>query len=71
MPKVREPGEAARPEPIDRPRAPALWLGYQIWDNSRPPTELYTLTRDIPGHCRESTVSRDTLERAGFYVPPR
>jgi hypothetical protein len=32
--------------------------------------ELYNLTKDIPGHNTGSTVSRETLEKAGFEVPP-
>jgi hypothetical protein len=31
--------------------------------------ELWTLTHDIPGHPEGSTLSRQTLEKAGYSVP--
>jgi hypothetical protein len=54
---------------IDRPRAPVVWLGYQYGPALTLPVELYHLTEDIAGHPCGSTVSRQTLEAAGFDVP--
>jgi len=53
---------------LERPQAPAVWLGYQHWRDLMPPVELYVLTRDIAGHPSGSTVSRQTLEAAGFEI---
>jgi hypothetical protein len=50
-----------------KPPAPAIFIGTQ---RIGPPIDLYNLTEDIPGHCKHSTVSRETLEKAGFSVPP-
>jgi hypothetical protein len=47
-----------------------VWVGYQQWHGSPPAIELFNLIQDIAGHPRGSTVSRETLEAAGFYVPP-
>lgn len=33
-----------------------------------PTMDFFTLTHPIPGHCAKSTVSRLTLEKAGFSV---
>ena len=51
--------------------APATFLGYQKSDDQglEQPLELWTLTADIPGHPVSSTVSRLTLEKAGYAVP--
>ena len=53
------------------PVAPATFLGYQkVDDQGRElPLELWTLIADIPGHPENSTVSRRTLEEAGYKVP--
>jgi hypothetical protein len=51
-----------------RPLAPAVFIGRQeIGDGES--IELFNLTTDIAGHPVDSTVSRQTLERAGFFVP--
>ena len=52
--------------------APATFLGYQKLDSQgrEQPLELWTLTADITGHPERSTVSRRTLEQAGYVVPP-
>jgi hypothetical protein len=55
---------------LTRRRAPAVWVGHQTWAGHAPIIELYNLTEDITGHPRGSTVSRETLEAAGFNVPP-
>jgi len=51
---------------------PATFLGYQKLDSQgrEQPLELWTLTADITGHPERSTVSRRTLEQAGYVVPP-
>ena len=51
--------------------APATFLGYQKFDHQgfELPLELWTLIADIPGHPENSTVSRRTLEKAGYVVP--
>lgn len=55
-----------------RPPAPAIFLGYLAdhkfgsWQR----LELWNLTEDIPGHPQGSTVSRRTLEKAGYAVLP-
>lgn len=53
------------------PLAPAVFLGVQEGYPARgiPDVELWNLTRGIAGHVAGSTVSRQTLERAGFFVP--
>lgn len=51
-----------------RPLAPAVFIGRQeLLDGDS--IELFNLTADIDGHPIDSTVSRQTLERAGFSVP--
>ncbi len=54
------------------PPAPAVFLGYLADNRSRlrKPLELWNLTEDISGHPKGSTVSRRTLEMAGFAVLP-
>lgn len=52
------------------PVAPANFLGWQPAGPGVAPIELWDLTEDIPDHPRHSTVSRATLERAGYWVPP-
>jgi hypothetical protein len=34
-----------------------------------PAFALYDLTADIPGHPKDSTVGRDTLEESGYVLP--
>ncbi len=55
-----------------RKPAPATFAGYQEHDSPglQRPLEIWLLTEDIPGHPVGSTVSRRTLEKAGFVVPP-
>jgi hypothetical protein len=60
-----------------RPPAPAVFVGLQEGlpaAGGRPAIagfEIFNLTQDIPGHSKGSTVTRETLEKAGFDVPPR
>ncbi len=51
--------------------APAVYQGFQEGTGKIPGFELYNLTEDIEGHPAGSTVSRQTLEQAGFTVPPQ
>lgn len=51
--------------------APATFLGNQEMPGGRPPVELWNLTEDIPGHTKGSTVSRQSLEKAGYEFPER
>lgn len=53
---------------ISLPVAPALFIGCQDFPG-RAPFPLFNLQRDIPGHPVNSTVSADTLIRAGYAVP--
>ena len=55
-----------------RPSAPATFLRMQelVFPEMEQPLELWHLTQDIPGHPQGSTVSRRTLEKAGYAVPP-
>ncbi len=53
------------------PLAPAFFIGVQQGFGPIPDTEMFNLTADItPEHRNGSTVSRATLEKAGYYVPP-
>lgn len=75
---------ALQPQPVapltpagdPRPPAPVVYVGMQEGlpaANGRPAIpgfEIFNLTQDIPGHSKGSTVTRETLEKAGFAVPP-
>ena len=55
----------------NKPVAPANFLGIQPGIPGRiPDLELWNLTESIKGHGAGSTVSRQTIEKAGFYLPP-
>ena len=54
-----------------RPLAPAVFLGVQEGYGNCPSFESYNLTAPIEGHPLHSTVSRETLEKAGYQVPAR
>ena len=56
--------QESKPEP--KPIAPAE-LNSAATEEGFP--ETWNLTEDIPGHGKGSTVSRETLEKAGFEVP--
>jgi hypothetical protein len=52
--------------------APAEFLGVQDCGPEfpeLPKIELWNLTADIPGHPRGSTLSRETITKAGFVLP--
>lgn len=61
-------GQAMRRN-FPKPMAPARFKGWQERPSGRPPIELWNLTHDIPGHPAGSTVTRETIERAGLYLP--
>ncbi len=64
-PKVAESAAPKTP-------APATFIGVQEGIPGKiADIELYNLTQDIPGHPEGSTVSRETLEKAGFEVPQK
>ncbi|MBE7538476.1 MAG: hypothetical protein HS122_08695 [Opitutaceae bacterium] len=52
-----------------RPIAPAVFHGIQDGFGVFPSIELWNLTANIPGHPEGSTISRQTLEKHGFFVP--
>lgn len=43
------------------------FAGIQHWPH-RPSFELWTILEPIPGHCRFSTLSRQTIEAKGYYL---
>lgn len=47
--------------------APVVWCGWQETKNG--PSDLWTLTRDVPEHSAGSTVSGDTLRALGYRLP--
>lgn len=49
--------------------APAVFLGIQSGFGFSPDFALYNLTADIDGHPAGSTVSAETLEARGFFLP--
>jgi hypothetical protein len=53
------------------PLAPAVFIGVQEGWGVIPDSELYNLTAPIPDRTTGSTVTRETLEAAGYYVPAR
>ena len=57
---------------LQEPTAPATFLGYLECNSPglQQSIELWNLIEEIPGHPEGSTVSRRTLEKAGFVVPP-
>lgn len=65
----KAPMAEATVPPFDVAKTPApAELLSPATDEGFPAT--YNLTEDIPGHHKGSTVSRATLEKAGFEVPP-
>lgn len=56
--------------PFDaRPLAPAFFVGVQEGFQHLPAIEIYNLTAQLGDVPAGSTVSRATLEDAGFYLP--
>ena len=66
----RRPLKFERFRPPGLRTAPVAWCGWMEALPEDEPLELWNLLEDIPGHCRCSTVTRQTLERAGYWVPP-
>lgn len=70
-----ESGAAAESAPVvageseSKGTAPATHLGDQEQAGGKPPIPLYNLHEDIPGHSKGSTVSGDTLTKAGYDLP--
>lgn len=52
------------------PYAPAKFIGVQDGFGLMPSIELYVLNAQVGEHPIGSSVSRQTLERHGYYVPP-
>jgi len=52
------------------PTAPATFIGIQDGFGILPPIELYTLDAPVGIHPIGSSVSRQTLEKHGYSVPP-
>ncbi|MGC4072799.1 MAG: hypothetical protein QM760_09810 [Nibricoccus sp.] len=51
--------------------APAQYVGLQPGFRHLPAIELYNLLAPVGEHPRGSTVSRQTLEKHGYTLPPR
>lgn len=51
--------------------APAYFIGVQAGFDGEGSIDLFTLTRPVGEHPVDSTVSRQTLEKHGYHVPPR
>jgi hypothetical protein len=51
--------------------APAVFIGIQSGEGVIPDFELYNLTQDVGEYKKDSTLSRESLEDMGFYVPER
>lgn len=72
---LANPEEAVKETPAEKPVAPAEFHAVQEGLPAEgehpaiPAVELYNLTEDIPDHPKGSTVSRETLEKAGYEVP--
>lgn len=50
--------------------APARFIGLQDGFGLMPSFELYHLEAPVGVHPEGSSVSRETLERHGYFVPP-
>lgn len=54
-----------------KPLAPAVYVGPWDCPDLDKRLELWNLTADIPGHCKDSTVTETTLRQAGYAIPSR
>jgi hypothetical protein len=52
-----------------KPVIRARFEGVQPWPGCDQVLELWTLEETIPGHPAGSTVSRETIQRAGYALP--
>jgi hypothetical protein len=50
--------------------APAEFIGIQDGFGTLPSIELYVLKAPVGGHPTGSSVSRQTIERHGYFLPP-
>ena len=49
--------------------AAAKFIGIQPGFGDMSPLALFNLEDDIPGHCAKSTVTRNSVEAAGYRLP--
>lgn len=56
-------------EPESKGTAPATHIGDQEQAGGKPTIPLFNLDEDIPGHPKGSTVSGETLTKAGYDLP--
>lgn len=66
-----EGGSADATAPSSTKVAPAVHIGDQEMPGGKPSIPLYNLTEDIPGHPKGSTVTGETLTRAGYDLPDK
>lgn len=62
-------GSEVQDEADARPVVDAEYLGVQLGYGYQRDTELWNLGQSIPGHPSGSTVSTETIERAGYRLP--
>lgn len=62
-------GSEVQDEADGRPVCQCEYLGVQLGYGFQRDTELYNLISAIPGHSAGSTVSKETIERAGYRLP--
>jgi hypothetical protein len=60
----------ARARRVRRPSTPAVYIGTVAGFRDLPAIELYNLLVPVGEHPVGSTVSRRTLERYGYQLPP-
>ena len=69
LPEGFKPNLKVTPTQVDLAPAPAEFIGIE-GEGTDKQFEAYRLTKEIPGHAAGSSVSRATLEQAGYSVPP-
>jgi hypothetical protein len=71
-PQPTAPVNEPAPPPQQPVVAPVVYRGFQQGYGELPGQHLYNLTADIPGtaFAKGSTVTRNSLEQAGFTIPP-
>jgi 2'-5' RNA ligase len=66
---IKDAADEVRAAVPEAPKpAPVTWGGWQERFNKEP-LPLWSLTQDIPGHPKGSTVGPQALQKAGFEVP--
>jgi hypothetical protein len=58
-------------QPSSRKLAPAVFAFHQPGFGGMPGFDCYTLTEDVGGHPKNSTVSEHTLRKLGYHVPAK